>query len=1048
MPFLHDVNLSSSIRERIANTYRSSEKEVIASLLKEASLDKESLSRIERQANTFVEYVRKHRRSSSGIDSFLKQYSLSSEEGIALMCLAEALLRVPDKATIDDLIKDKISGANWKSYLGQSSSLFVNTATWGLMLTGKLLKPERAMKISWSNTLKNILSKSSEGVIRASVAQAMRIMSKQFVMGRNVKEALKRAERLEKEGYSYSYDMLGEAAMTEKDALRYYNAYLNAIDTIGKSSQLKGIKAGPGISIKLSALYSRYEVANRKQAIEILSIKLLTLAQRAKSYDIGLTVDAEEADRLDLSLDIIEKVFSDPSLNGWEGFGLAVQSYQKRAFFVLDWVAEQAKKNNRRMMVRLIKGAYWDSEIKHAQMEGLSEYPVFTYKVFTDVSFHACAKKLFTLTDFIYPQFATHNAYSVALILELSGDYNDFEFQCLHGMGQELYSMITPKNKMNIPCRIYAPVGSHEDLLPYLVRRLLENGANSSFVNRIVDDKAPISDLVASPNLKAEKFLASETQPIPLPQNIFSNRRLNSNGFDISDYLELIALSKRLSVFDSKKWSAVPLIENIKTQRHFHDVYSPSDTQRLIGQVAFTEVDDIETALSNACQAQQSWKKETSALRAQCLIKMADLLELNREEAYALLMLEAGKTLNDCIAEVREAIDFCRYYAVQATELQSAPVRLPGYTGEINLLSYHPRGVLLCISPWNFPLAIFLGQIVASLVTGNAVIAKPAEQTSLIGAFAVELLYQAGIPNSVIQFLPGLGKTLGPLLIKDARIKGVLFTGSTETAQQINRNLAAREGEIVPFIAETGGQNTMLVDSSALLEQVTRDVMLSSFGSAGQRCSALRVLYVQQDIFEPLKNMLIGAMEMLNVDLPFYHRTDLGPVIDKDALARLEKHIELLKDKKQLIYQTPIKAPLNKGYFISPTLAEIGSISELKTENFGPILHLIPYKKTALNAVIEEINNSGFGLTLGIHSRIEDNIEYIASRVNVGNCYINRNVTGAVVGVQPFGGEGLSGTGPKAGGPNYLLKLCHERTLTIDTTAAGGNATLMAEASE
>lgn len=1046
MPLVHQTDLNGTIRENIAKAYRAPEKEVIENLLKEAQLDDAALQRVDETAIKFVKYVRQHRMDASGIDSFLNQYSLSSEEGVALMCLAEALLRVPDKATIDELIKDKISGAKWESYLGQSKSLFVNAATWGLMLTGKILSPEESRSAKWANTLKKMLTRSSEGVIRASVAQAMRIMSKQFVMGRTIHEAIKRAQTLETQGYCYSYDMLGEAAMTEADAKRYLEAYLDAIDSIGKSVKGKGVKAGAGISIKLSALYSRYEVANRHQAIKVLSERLLLLAQRAKSYEIGMTVDAEEADRLDLSLDIIEKAFADPSLNGWDGFGLAVQSYQKRAFYVLDWVADLARKHSRRMMVRLIKGAYWDSEIKHAQMEGLSDYPVFTYKAFTDVSFHACAKKLLTMTDAIYPQFATHNAHSVALILELAGDYKDFEFQCLHGMGTELYSLITPKDKMDIPCRIYAPVGSHEDLLPYLVRRLLENGANSSFVNRIVDDQAPISDIIASPVHKAQGYLHKINKNIPLPKDIFGEKRLNANGLDVSDYKELAALTTRLKTFEEKQWQATPLLSNAKINTHFHDVYSPSQNKRKLGQVAFSENAQVDMALQNTQKAQRHWQATNVVERAKCLMKMADLLEANRDEAFALLMLEAGKTLNDAIAEVREAIDFCRYYAEQAAALLKSPQELQGYTGETNILSYHARGTMLCISPWNFPLAIFLGQITASLVVGNCVVAKPAEQTSLVADFAIRLLYQAGIPEDALQMLLGDGANLGPLLVSDQRIDGVLFTGSTQTARIINQGLANREGPIVPFVAETGGQNAMLVDSSALLEQVTQDVLLSSFGSAGQRCSALRVLYVQEDVFESLKTMIMGAMDELTVGLPFHLQTDVGPVIDREALSSLEQHVASLKEKEQVLHQANMQSNANEGYFLQPTLAQLTSINELSQEHFGPILHMVPYAKKDLDKIIDDINNTGFGLTLGIHSRVEDNVEYIASRVHVGNCYINRNVTGAVVGLQPFGGEGLSGTGPKAGGPNYLFRLCHERTLSIDTTAAGGNASLMAQA--
>lgn len=1045
MPFQHQCPHLSGERLAVNQAYRQDEKTVVTSLLSEASLDEQSLSQISQTASDLVMHVRAERLKSSGIDAFLHQYSLSSDEGVALMCLAEALLRVPDKATIDELIKDKLTGTDWSRNVGKNKSLFVNATTWALMLTGRVLSPTENGDKVWSNTLKKIVGRAGEGVIRKAVAQAMKIMSRQFVMGRNIDEALKRAKQLEAKGYCYSYDMLGEAALTDEDAEIYFKAYLKAVDAIGVAAKGKDVYRSPGISVKLSALYPRYEVAQYDEAVAKLSERLLSLCMAAKKYDIALTVDAEEADRLDLSLDIIERVFKDSALSDWEGFGLAVQSYQKRAFYVLDWVASLARTQSRRIMVRLIKGAYWDSEIKRAQMDGLAGYPVFTYKSFTDVSFQACAKKLFTMTDAIYPQFATHNAYSVALVLNLAGNYRDFEFQCLHGMGQELYDAVTPKEKRGIPCRIYAPVGSHEDLLPYLVRRLLENGANSSFVNRIADSKLPVESLVGSPLIKAKQRLAALEKNIPLPKDIFGARRKNSSGACLSDYTVLNDLTESLRPFESKQWEAKAIVAGFKAKGSYRDVFAPAESSRCIGKVMDSDKATVELALKKSVKAFKTWGETEVDSRAQCLLKMAELLEENSKEAYALLMLEAGKTIEDAVNELREAVDFCRYYALEANEKLSTPLLFEGYTGELNQLSYHGRGPLLCISPWNFPLAIFLGQIAASLVAGNTVVAKPAEQTPLIASWGVKLFHKAGVPKAALQLVLGDGGTVGAQLVSDRRIKGVLFTGSTATACLINQSLASRGGELVPLIAETGGQNAMIVDSSALLEQVIVDVLTSSFGSCGQRCSALRVIHVQKDIYPRFTQMLKGAMAKLNVGAPYVYSTDVGPVIDSEALKALEAHIKALQSEAKLIYQVDIQDTQDKGNYVSPTAFEIDSISRLDKEHFGPILHVVPYEKKDLDKVIDEINQAGFGLTLGVHSRIDEVAAYIASRVKVGNCYINRNMTGAVVGLQPFGGEGLSGTGPKAGGPNYLLRLSHERTLTVDTTAAGGNASLMAQ---
>lgn len=1033
------LSRTKGLRAQINNAYRIKELDSILSLIEYATLSKIELEAIKEKATELVKQVRHLVKKSTGIDSFLNEYSLSSDEGIALMCLAEALLRVPDNKTIDNLIKDKLSNPDWQSHRGQSSSYFVNATTWALMLTGKILSPEKAEN-RLSKTLMKFINRSSELVVRTAVEKAMRIMSKQFVMGRTIEEALERAQSKESIGYLYSYDMLGEAALTEEDAQRYFKAYSHAIEKIGDSTLKEGtIESNAGVSVKLSALHPRYQEFQHERVVDELSTKLLKLAQLAKKFNIALTVDAEESERLELSLDIIERVFSDDSLNGWEGFGIAVQSYQKRAFYIIDWIADLAQKKNKRIMVRLIKGAYWDSEIKKTQVQGLNDYPVFTRKVFTDVSFQACAKKMLTKTDVIYPQFATHNAYSVALILNLVGDYKDFEFQCLHGMGSELYDEII-KNS-DIPCRIYAPVGIHEDLLPYLVRRLLENGANSSFVNRIVDEKAPISELVKDPVNDAKQYLDKINKNIPLPKDIFEPHRKNSKGIDALDRESRRKLQIEFEKI-SANWEAGPIIAGKKVSyKSGESVFSPQNLDQKIGKVLETSEKDIDFAIAKAEQAFINWQKTPVIVRKELIEKFAELMEKHSATFLKMACLEAGKTFNDAVAELREAVDFCYYYANEAHDLMKEPRLLQGYTGETNEYSLHPRGIVVCISPWNFPLAIFVGQVIASLSVGNCVIAKPAEQTSIIAHFAVQLMHKAGIPAGAIQLLPGRGEVVGAKLVEDKRIKGVIFTGSTETAAIINQTLAKRGGEITPLIAETGGQNAMIVDSSALLEQVVVDVIISAFGTAGQRCSATRVLYMQEDIYSKFITMLKGAMQELKIGDPAWLDTDVGPVIDNDALEVLQSHIKNFKDK--ILYKCKLSDECENGYFVAPTAITIDDIFALKKEVFGPVLHIIKYKRKNLDKVIDEINSTKYGLTLGIHSRINSTVEYIKSRVHVGNTYVNRNMVGAVVGLQPFGGEGLSGTGPKAGGPLYLLRLCHERVCTVDTTAAGGNASLM-----
>ncbi len=1040
---------SDPLRIKINNAYRMDENECVNRLIELAEISPDQQSRIAVRATELIKGVRRNRQDLGGLDAFLTKYDLSSEEGIALMCLAEALLRIPDKETINKIISDKIGKGKWNDQKNQNSSMFVNAMTWGLMLTGKLLSPQKTDANNMMLTLKNMVGRSGMPAIRMAVNYMMKIMSQQFVMGQTINDAIKRARELEIKGYRYSYDMLGEAARTREDAERYFKAYEHAIAELAKVASSDDVRKNPGISIKLSALNPRYEFGQRALVLEDVTNKLLRLSMAAKAANINLTVDAEEANRLDLSLDIIEATLSNSSLKGWDGFGLAVQSYQKRAMPLLDWLIELAKKTDHRIMLRLIKGAYWDSEIKRSQVDGFAGYPVFTRKASTDLSFLACAKKIIANTDYIYPQFATHNAYSLAAIMEFVGDYRDFEFQCLHGMGQPLYDQIVGEKNLNIPCRIYAPVGGYEDLLAYLVRRLLENGANTSFVNRISDENAPIDDLVESP-VKHIKKLKNKAHPaIPTPSDIYGTHRKNAAGLDLSDRQKVEQLSHIMQEYEQYDWQAKPLIGDQKiVDRDVLSIVDPSDNRRVVGSVIESNEHDIAIALDRASIANAAWSAKAVTERAACLRKMADLLEENMPMLMTIAVREAGKTLPDSIAEVREAIDFCRYYANQAENLQGQPEVFPGPTGEYNHMQLTARGIVVCISPWNFPLAIFLGQVAAALVVGNTVIAKPAEQTPLIACQAVKLFYQAGIPNDVLQLLPGRGEIVGAKLTADPRVKAVMFTGSTQTAKAINRTLANREGEIVPLIAETGGQNAMIVDSSALPEQLVQDVVQSAFGSAGQRCSALRVLYVQEEIFTKVSKMLAGAMKELKVGDPGYLKTDIGPVIDNDAKAMLDNHFNDMQQTAKLIYRCELPEATQHGHYFAPSLFQIDSINVLKQEFFGPFLHIVSYARKDLDKVINDINATGFGLTCGIQSRISDSVEYIASRMKVGNCYINRNMIGAVVGVQPFGGQGLSGTGPKAGGPHYLPRLCNEQVLTIDTTAQGGNASLLSLSEE
>ncbi|WP_198118603.1 trifunctional transcriptional regulator/proline dehydrogenase/L-glutamate gamma-semialdehyde dehydrogenase [Massilia rhizosphaerae] len=977
-------------------------------------------------AHRLVSAVREKRTRSSGVDALMHEFSLSSEEGVALMCLAEALLRVPDTETADRLIADKISKGDWKKHLGESPSLFVNAATWGLLITGKLVSP--SSETGLGAALARMIAKGGEPLIRKGVDLAMRMLGNQFVTGQTIHEALKNSRDNETRGYRYSYDMLGEAALTESDADNYYASYEAAIHAIGKASNGRGIKDGPGISIKLSALHPRYSRAQYARVMGELLPRVRNLILLAKRYDIGINIDAEEADRLEISLDMLEALAFDPALAGFDGIGLVVQAYQKRCPFVIDFVVDLARRSGRKFMVRLVKGAYWDAEIKRAQVDGLPDYPVYTRKVYTDVSYLTCARKLLAATDVIYAQFATHNAHSLSVIYTWAkaDNVSNYEFQCLHGMGETLYDQVVGKDNLDKACRIYAPVGSHETLLAYLVRRLLENGANSSFVNQIVDENVPIDTLLADPFEAARAAKCLPHPRIPLPLDLFPDGRKNSTGLDLANDNVLTALAAELGT--PRHYHATPLVDGPVEAAGALNIVNPAQSADVVGQVTEATTADVDTALHAAVAAAPGWEGAGNGARADVIARVGDLFEQHRGELMALAVREAGKSLPNAIAEVREAVDFLRYYAAEIRNAQQASA----------------LGAVACISPWNFPLAIFTGQVAAALAAGNVVLAKPAEQTPLIAHRAVQLFHEAGVPKGALQLLPGRGETVGAALTGDARVKAVIFTGSTEVAQLINRTLAARaasEGCDIPLIAETGGQNALIVDSSALPEQVVQDVLTSAFDSAGQRCSALRVLFLQEDIADKTIKMLKGAMQELRVGVPDRLATDIGPVIDEEAQQNLLGHIERMKAKAKQHFSLDLPEALQaQGTFVPPTVLEIGSMSELKREVFGPVLHVVRWRRTDLAQVVDTINATGYGLTLGVHSRIDETIAFITTRAHVGNIYVNRNIVGAVVGVQPFGGEGKSGTGPKAGGPLYLKRLQKDAAPLLHHARRGNEA--------
>lgn len=1026
---------------QISAHYCPAEEDCLRQLWPLAETGEKQRAQIAEAARGLIEAVRTHDQGRDTLAALLREYSLGSEEGLQLMCLAEALLRVPDAATAEHLIRDKLSVAQWQQHLGHSDNLLVNFSTWGLLLTGRLLRPPADGQPR--SVLKGLLQRHGEPVVRAALNQAFKLLGKQFVLGRDMPEALQQSRPWRAQGYSYAFDMLGEAAITAADAQRYAESYQQAIEQIGAQPQLADAPRS-ALSIKLSALHPRYEVSQRQRVMTELFGGLRALLVRARELAVPISLDAEEADRLELSLALFAKLLADPALVGWGQLGLVVQAYSKRSLPVLVWLALLGREQGVSIPVRLVKGAYWDSEIKLAQQRGLPSYPVFTRKAGTDLSYLACARFLLSeaCRGALYPQFATHNAHTVSCILNMLRELpapREFEFQRLHGMGEALYSCVCQQQP--VPVRIYAPVGAHRELLPYLVRRLLENGANSSFVHQLLDPRVPVDDLLKHPLAQLVEYASLSNPHIPLPAQLFGAARVNSSGLNLHIEQHWHSLQLSYQPWLKHQWRAQPLLGGQWVAEAMHEVFCPFAPEQSVGCVQWASEAQVAPALEALSAAWPQWNATPVTQRAEVLLRLADVLQQQRGELLALLMLEAGKTLADAQDELREAIDFCRYYAEQAC-VQLMPSQLLGPTGERNLLNYAGRGVFVCISPWNFPLAIFIGQIAAALVSGNCVLAKPAEQAGLIAARAAALLLEVGLPPQVLALLPGAGAELGKVLCADQRVAGVCFTGSSEVAQLINRQLAARPGAIATLIAETGGQNAMIVDSTALPEQLVRDALTSAFSSAGQRCSALRVLYVQEDIAERVIELLRGAMAELRVGSPLQRDTDLGPLIDAEAKAPLLRHIEQLKAEGRLLAETPLPVELC-GYFLAPVLFEIDGIAQLQQEHFGPVLHLVRYASQDLEAVLAAINASGYGLTLGVHSRNQQTLTQIEAQAQVGNLYINRNQIGAQVGVQPFGGRGLSGTGPKAGGPHYLLRFVTERSTSINSAALGGNVQLL-----
>jgi RHH-type transcriptional regulator, proline utilization regulon repressor / proline dehydrogenase / delta 1-pyrroline-5-carboxylate dehydrogenase len=999
-----------------------------ARILETGASSREQDARIDRTATRLIGAVRANDDRLGGVEDMLREFALSTKEGLALMVLAEALLRVPDARTADQFIEDKLGQGDFVNHETKSSAFLVNASAWALGMSARVIQPGETPQ----GTIGRLTKRLGVPAVRAATRQAMRLMGSHFVLGETIESALARAHS--PAGPRYSFDMLGEGARTAADAERYFNSYASAIEAIGGSAGDRPLPDRPGISVKLSALHPRFEALSRARVMAELVPRLIDLARRAKAHELNFTVDAEEADRLELSLEVIAAALSDTTLEDWDGFGLAIQAYQKRAEAVIDYVDQLAQALNRRLMVRLVKGAYWDSEIKRAQERGLDDYPVFTRKAMTDLNYMACARKLLALRPRLFPQFATHNALTVATVLELAGG-GGFEFQRLHGMGEALYAQLS-EDRPGLASRTYAPVGSHRDLLAYLVRRLLENGANSSFVALAADDAVPVATLLRRPADIVGVAANARHPKIPLPRDLYLPQRQNSRGFEFGERAALTRLLAAIAA-ETRPVAAAPLINGQTKTGAARPVVSPIDPTISVGSVVDPTPEQASEAVAAAREGFLSWSRTPPEARAQILQHAADLLEQRHAHFIALLQREGGKTLDDALSEVREAVDFCRYYAAEGRKLFSGEA-MPGPTGESNVLQLRGRGVFVAISPWNFPLAIFLGQVTAALMAGNAVVAKPAEQTPLIAAEAVRLLHEAGVPASALHLLPGDG-SIGAALAAHPDIAGVVFTGSTEVARAINRALAAKDGPIVPLIAETGGINAMIVDATALPEQVADDVVTSAFRSAGQRCSALRLLFVQDDVADRMIEMISGAARELGIGDPREIATQIGPVIDAEAKQRLETHIARMKTESR-VHFAGVAPP---GNYVAPHIFELEDAGQLTEEVFGPVLHVVRYPADRLDRVLQSIERSGYGLTLGIHSRIDDTIEAVIDRLSVGNIYVNRNMIGAVVGVQPFGGQGLSGTGPKAGGPHYLARFATEQTVTVNTSAAGGNAALL-----
>jgi RHH-type proline utilization regulon transcriptional repressor/proline dehydrogenase/delta 1-pyrroline-5-carboxylate dehydrogenase len=1015
--------------------YAEDDKAIAARLLAGSRLSPERETRIDQRATRLIEAIRAKGGGLGGVEEMLREYALSTKEGLALMVLAEALLRVPDSATADRLIEDKLGQGNFADHEAKSEAFLVSASAWALGITARIIQPGETPE----GILRQLTKRLGLPAVRTATRQAMRVMGNHFVLGQTIDEALKRAGSAKGRIYRYSFDMLGEGARTAEDARRYYESYASAIDAIGRSAGNEPLPNRPGISVKLSALHPRYEATSRERVMRELVPLVIELAQKAKSYDLNFTIDAEEADRLELSLQVIEAVLADPSLAGWSGFGLAIQGYQKRAGAVIDAIAAMAERYDRQMMVRLVKGAYWDTEVKRAQERGLDDYPVFTRKAMTDLNYVACAEKLLALRPRIYPQFATHNALTVAAIIERAGGVDGYEFQRLHGMGEALYGRLL-EDEPGLACRAYAPVGGHRDLLAYLVRRLLENGANSSFVSVAADPDVPVESLLKRPADIIVSPDRARHPKLPLPRDLYGSDRANSKGVEFGHQASLDALLAEIRQGAQRSYRAEPLIDGKAATGQARSVISPIDGTTSAGQVTEASPETADRAMAAARAGFPAWSRTAAEVRAAALMRAADLLEQRRGALLHLLQTEAGKTLDDALSEVREAVDFCRYYAVQGKALFGTGEPMPGPTGESNVLRLRGRGVFVAISPWNFPLAIFLGQVTAALMAGNAVVAKPAEQTPLIADLAVRILHEAGVPKTVLHLVPGDGR-VGARLVEHRDVAGVVFTGSTEVARIINRTLAAKDAAIVPLIAETGGINAMVVDATALPEQVADDVVMSAFRSAGQRCSALRLLCVQEDVADRMIEMIAGSARELKLADPREISTHIGPVIDREAKEKLDAHVGAMKRSAKVHYAG--EAPAT-GTYVAPHIFELNRPHDLAEEVFGPVLHVVRYKAGRLSEVLEAIDASGYGLTLGVHSRIDATVEQVVERLSVGNVYVNRNMIGAVVGVQPFGGHGLSGTGPKAGGPHYLLRFATEQTVTINTAAAGGNANLIA----